>query len=72
MLDNGCPTRSIDPRSGRQAQLGVTPKGQRLHVRIVPRSRFKDWETSILAVLDASERKLLDGLLTKIVFGMSR
>lgn len=65
MLSEGYLTRSPDPSDGRQALLRITPRGRRLHEKIMP--WFRERETQILGCLDRSERALLEPLLEKLV-----
>ena len=65
MLGEGYLKRSPDPADGRQALLRITPKGERLHKRILP--LFEEQEAKMLDNLTTEERKLLDSLLKKLV-----
>ena len=69
MLDEGYLARSADPSDGRQALLKITPKGRKLHNKIVP--CFMERERELLSVLTTAERKQLDNLLSKLVEGTS-
>ncbi len=68
MLGEGHLTRSPHPTDGRQALLRITPAGRALHERIVP--IFRSREDLILATLSAEERRVLEGLLMKLVRGI--
>ncbi len=70
MLDEGYLTRSADPADGRQVLLRITPKGQRLHIEIIP--MFVTQQSAILSCLSAAERSQLDQLLSKLVLGASQ
>ena len=64
MLDEGYLDRAPDPHDGRQARLTLTAKGRALHEQIA--ARLIERQEEVLAALDASERRQLDGLLQKL------
>ena len=65
MLRDGYLTRSPDPEDGRQALLRITPKGQKLHKKIVP--KFAERQGALLDALTGDERRQLDQLLNKLM-----
>ena len=69
MLSEGYLSRTPDPDDGRQAMLRITPRGHRLHQRIV--ERFIARENELLSVLTRDERQILDDLLQKLVLHTS-
>ncbi|MEM9360519.1 MAG: MarR family transcriptional regulator [Pseudomonadota bacterium] len=64
MLNENYLTRSPHPTDGRQVLLRITPKGERLHRKIIP--LFQQREQEILSALNSEERKQLDHLLGKL------
>ncbi|MEM7751541.1 MAG: MarR family winged helix-turn-helix transcriptional regulator [Pseudomonadota bacterium] len=68
MLNEKYLTRSPHPTDGRQVLLRITPKGQRIHGKIIP--LFQARERAILSALSTEERKQLDHLLSKLVSGV--
>ena len=69
MLSEGYLDRTPDPDDGRQAMLTITPKGRKLHERIV--QSFVARENKLLGVLDRQDREALDRILEKLVLGNS-
>ena len=65
MLSEGFLDRTPDPDDGRQAMLTITPKGRKLHERIV--QGFIARENKLLGVLDREDREALDRILEKLV-----
>jgi DNA-binding MarR family transcriptional regulator len=64
----GLITRAPDPQDARRAVLCLTPEGSDLYARIMP--AFVERETLVFGALDASERRTLDQLLTKVAKAM--
>ena len=65
MLSEGYLDRTPDPDDGRQAMLTITPKGRKLHERIV--QGFVARENKLLGVLDRQDREAFDRILEKLV-----
>jgi DNA-binding MarR family transcriptional regulator len=69
MLESkGLITRDPDPQDARRAVLCLTPEGAQLYARIMP--AFLEREKLVFSVLDVSERRTLDRLLTKVAQAM--
>jgi len=64
----GLITRAPDPQDARRAELCLTPDGGKLYARIMP--AFLEREKLVFSVLDATERRTLDQLLTKVAEAM--
>ena len=65
MLSEGYIDRTPDPDDGRQANLTITPKGRKLHEKIV--QGFIARENDLLGVLNRQDREALDRILEKLV-----
>ena len=70
MVQDGLISRKEDPANRRRNRLALTPKGETLRRRAVP--RHEQWLDELFSVLSPREQKALEALLTKLLSGIKK
>ncbi len=70
MVQDGLISRREDPANRRQNRLALTPKGEALRRKAVP--RHEEWLDDLFSVLEPREQEDLEALLTKLLMGIKK
>jgi len=70
MVQDGLISRKEDPANRRRNRLALTPKGEALRRRAVP--RHEQWVDELFSVLSSREQEILEALLAKLLSGIKR